>query len=114
MLPGQVLPDQLEPPAVDLITPVPLPEIPFGSSAEMEPVMPKNLKLDNQGGRIERNADTGILSFGGPVKISGDNGLELFADRVVVDAKAATATLEGNVSVYQGNLLQRGMYHLTR
>jgi LPS-assembly protein len=108
MLPGQVLPDQLEPPAVDLITPVPLPEIPFGSSAEMEPVMPKNLKLDNQGGRIERNADTGILSFGGPVKISGDNGLELFADRVVVDAKAATATLEGNVSVYQGNLLQRG------
>jgi len=105
---GQVLPGQDEPPAVDLITPVPLPDIPFGSPGAMEPVMPKDLKLDNQGGTIEHNADTGVLSLGGPVKISGDNGMELFADRVTVDSKAATATLEGNVSVYQGNLLQRG------
>jgi LPS-assembly protein len=105
---AQVLPDQGPPPPVDLITPVPAPEIPFGSPGALEPVMPKNLRIDNKGGTIERNAETGFFTFGGPIKISGDNGMEIFANRAVVDTKAATATLEGNVSIYQGNLLQRG------
>ena len=34
--------------------------------------------------------------------------MEAFADTALVDVNAKTATLEGNVSIYQGNILQRG------
>lgn len=115
---AQVLPNPAEPPpAVDTITPVPPPEIPIGAPGINEVAPPKNLNLSNLGGPISGDWNKGILSYGGPVKITGDNGLEVFADRAIVDLKAETATLEGNVSVYQGNLLQRGdkaVYHYER
>ena len=57
---AQVLPDPGQPPPVDTITPVPPPEIPFGSPGAMEPVMPKELKITNQGGKIEGNIETGV------------------------------------------------------
>ncbi len=113
---AQVLPDTGEPPIVDTITPVPPPEIPFGTEGAMEPVMPKELKINNQGGKIEGNIETGIR-LGGPVKIEGDNGLEVFSRTAVLDLKAKTVTLEGDVTVYQGNLMQRGeraVYHYER
>ena len=103
---GQLLPEGAVPPPVDLIQPVPAPEIPLGGVA-MSPALPENLKIDNQGGKIEGNLEEGIR-LGGPVKVQGDNGLEIFADRANVDLKAKSVTFEGNVSVYQGNLLQRG------
>lgn len=103
---AQVLPEPGAPPAVDTITPVPPPEIPLGSPGAMATAVPKNLKIQNSGG-IEFIKDVG-LKYGGPVKVTGDNGLEIFADQAIVDFKAETATLEGNVSVYQGNLMQRG------
>lgn len=95
-----------EPPPVDLIQPVPAPEIPFGEIAA-GPTLPENLKIDNQGGAIEGNLEDGIR-LGGPVKVTGDNGLEIFSDRANVDLKAKSVTFDGNVSVYQGNVLQRG------
>jgi LPS-assembly protein len=103
-------------PAVDTITPVPAPEIPFGSPGAMQPVMPKELKINNQGGKIEGDIETGVR-LGGPVKIEGDNGLEMFSDTATLDLKAKTVTLTGNVTVYQGNLMQRGeqaIYHYER
>ena len=102
---GQLLPEGAVPPPVDLIQPVPAPEIPLGG-VPMGPALPENLKIDNQGGKIEGNGDG--IRFGGPVKVQGDNGLEIFADRANVDLKAKSVTFEGNVSVYQGNILQRG------
>lgn len=113
---AQVLPDQNEPPVVDTITPVPAPEIPFGAPGVMAPVMPKELKISNFGGTIEGNIETG-LRLGGPVKIEGDNGLEVFSRTAVLDLKAKTVTLEGDVTVYQGNSMQRGeraVYHYER
>lgn len=104
---AQVLPDPSQPPPVDTITPVPPPEIPFGSPGAMEPVMPKELKITNQGGKIEGNIETGVR-LGGPIKIVGDNGLELFCNTALLDLKAKSVTLEGGVIVYQGNLMQRG------
>lgn len=103
----QVLPEPGTPPTVDTITPVPLPEIPFGSIAIMEPMIPKELNINNQGGTIEGNIETGIR-FGGPVKIVGDNGLEIFSDTAVLDLKQKSVTLIGGVSIYQGNTMQRG------
>jgi LPS-assembly protein len=104
---AQVLPQQDAPPAVDMITPVPPPEIPFGAPGEVQPTLPKDLKIENQGGAMEFIKDVGF-KMGGPVKITGDNGLEVFADTAIIDLKAESATLQGNVSVYQDNLLQRG------
>lgn len=101
-----VLPDGRDAPEVDLITPVPLPDLPPGSPNLLQPTMPKELKIDNQG-TVEGSIDTGVR-LGGPVKIVGDNGLEVFSDTAVVDLKEKSVTLEGRVSVYQGNTLQRG------
>lgn len=105
--PEPVLPDNAAPPAVDMITPVPAPVIGFGTQPDQMAAMPKDLKINNQGGKIEGNMETGIR-FGGPVKIEGDNGTEIFADTATLDLKAKTVLLEGNVSIYQGNILQRG------
>ena len=106
----EVLPDiaPVSPP-VDMITPVPAPVILFGVAAAANPVMPENLKIDNYGGgTIEGLQEVGFRFHGPGIKITGDNGLEIFSDSAVVDLKAQTATLEGHVSVYQGNVLQRG------
>lgn len=104
---GQILPEAAVPPPVDLIQPVPPPEIPLGGVIPEGPILPENLKINNRGGSIEGNLEDGIR-LGGPVKVEGDNGLEIFADRANVDLKAKSVTFEGNVSVYQGNILQRG------
>lgn len=105
---AQVLPEQAVPPPVDMITPVPAPEIPLGSPGALTPVMPKELKINNQGGSITGDLETGILRLGGPVQVEGDSGLEIFADTALLDTREKKVTLEGHVSVYQGNLLQRG------
>ncbi len=107
---AQVLPESsaVSPP-VDTITPVPAPEIPFGSPAAEAMKMPDNLKIDNYGGgTIVGSRDTGVRYAGPGIKVTGDNGMEIFADSAFWDIKAQTVTLEGNVSVYQGNILQRG------
>jgi len=100
------LPDEVIPPPVDLIEPVPAPDIPFGMENE-RPILPDNLKINNQEGSIEGNFEEGIR-LGGPVHVSGDNGLEIFANRAVVDLKGKSVLFDGDVSVYQGNVLQRG------
>ena len=107
---AQVLPEGAAVvPTVDTITPVPAPKIPFGSPGAVAPAMPKSLNISNLGGGpIEGIRDVGLRFVGPGVKITGDNGLEIFADSAVVDFKAQSVTLEGNVSVYQGNILQRG------
>ena len=105
---AQVLPPEGPAPAVDTITPVPAPEIPFGLPAAATPVMPKELKINNQGGTITGDLTTGQFHLGGPVRIEGDNGLETFSSSALLDTKEKKVILEGNVTVYQGNLMQRG------
>jgi LPS-assembly protein len=110
-----VLPDGEKTQTLDTITPVPLPGNLFGSPDLLQPAMPKELKIDNKG-LVEGSIDTGVR-LGGPVKIDGDNGLQIFSDTAVVNLKDKSVTLEGHVSVYQGNLLQRGrraMYYYER
>ncbi len=103
---AQVLPDSTSPPPVDTITPVPLPSIPYGAES-LNLDMPKELKIDNKGGKIEGDPKTGV-HLGGPIKVVGDNGMEMFSDTAVLDLKLKTVTLVGNVTVYQGDTMQRG------
>lgn len=105
---AQVLPDGSAATAVDTITPVPAPEIPFGATEATSLVMPKELKINNRGGAITGDLNTGQFHLGGPVKVEGDNGLEIFSDQATVDTKEKKVIFEGSVSVYQGNLMQRG------
>ncbi len=104
--PPQVLPDGSVGPAVDMITPVPAPEIAFGTQVAGMASLPENIKLTSSGpeGNIKEK-----ITFRGPVKLTGDNGLEIFSDKAVWDATAKSITFDGNVSVYQGNLVQRGI-----
>ena len=95
-----------DPLPVERIQPVPAPEIPIGESQEA-PTLPENLKIHNLGGTIEGNLEDGIR-LGGPVHISGDNGLEIFSKRATVDLKAKSVNFDEDVSVYQGSILQRG------
>ena len=103
---NDLLPVEAVPLPVDMIQPVPAPEIAIGEIS-MDQSLPEDLKIDNQGGTIEGNLEDGIR-FGGPVKVTGDNGLEIFSQRATVDLKAKSVTFEGRVSIYQGNTLQRG------
>lgn len=98
-----------------VISPVPPPEIPIGGRlGENQFELPENVNLRNMGGPIEGNPSQGWLTFGGPIKLTTDTGLEVFSDRAKLDSNAKTITLEGNVSIYQGDTLQRGkkaVYH---
>lgn len=116
VLVAQVLPEAGEPPLGDAIAPVEAPEIPIGPPELAGMEMPKQLNIFSTG-TIEVIKDVGVRYAGPGVKITGDNGMEIFSDSVVVDFKAKTATLDGNVVVYQGNMMQRGdraVYHYER
>ncbi len=107
---AQVLPEAAATsPQVDTITPVPPPEIPFGGEGAQALKMPDNLKIDNYGGgTISGDRDSGVRYAGPGIKVTGDNGMEIFSDSAVWDMQAETVTMEGHVSIYQGNILQRG------
>ena len=102
------------------------------------PDMPKNVAIRDLGPSTAYDAKTKIATFSGPFEASTENGmklrsekarwngteqkfyvdgavkmttaqgLEVFADHAVADTKTETITLTGDVSVYNGNLLQRG------
>jgi len=94
---------------VQTLAPVPAPEIHAATTVGLASEPPKNLTISNYGGGpIEGIKDVGLRYLGPGVKVTGDNGLEVFADRVTLDLLAKSATFEGRVSVYQGNILQRG------
>ena len=101
------------PDEVERIERVGAPKIPTGAGAADGLGMPDHLTIDNDGGEIVGNVETGI-TFSGPVKITGDNGLEAFAKKATLDLKKKTVVLEGDVSIYQGDVLNRGeraVYH---
>jgi LPS-assembly protein len=104
---AQVLPPPGPIPPVDTITPVPPPEIPIGGPELAMPTLPENVTISNLGDVISGDFETGIR-YGGPVKVTADNGLEIFARTAFWDIKAESITFQGDVSIYQGNLIQRG------
>lgn len=90
-----------------MITPVPAPEIDFGTQVEGMPTLPDFLKMTTEGGKLEYDANAKVFKYtGGSMVVRGDNGLEIFSDNATWTEKSIV--FEGNVSVYQGNALQRG------
>ena len=105
-----VLPEPVPPvpgAPVDMITPVPAPEIDFGTQVAGMPTLPDFLKMNTDGGKLEYDAKAKVFRYtGGSMVVRGDNGLEIFSDNATWTEKSIT--FQGNVSVYQGNALQRG------
>ena len=100
-----LLPDLTLSTSIDTITPVPSPDFP--PLANTGNPVPKELDIENLGGTISGNVREQII-LGGPVKIKGDNGLEVFADTATINLLNKSVTLTGNVAAYEANSLRRG------
>ncbi len=120
------------------VTPVPLPtDTDLIAAEDIAPAQPESVKLEMDGGAdytaetqtlvskgaIRAIADTGMtlsanrgrfegkskqVIVEGKVKLRTETGIEIFADKGVLDDAAKTVTLTGDVSIYQGQTLQRG------
>lgn len=135
---ADVLPHPGDPPAVDKIAPVAPPKLPFGDPTIPTPTKPKEVTISNLGGPITYDSTSGVLSYGGPIVVTTENGtrltaekavasrdektititgtvkmrtdtnVEIFSNEALINTDEKTITLTGDVSIYQGNTLQRG------
>ncbi|WP_035601089.1 LPS assembly protein LptD [Haloferula sp. BvORR071] len=110
----------------------------FPGATNQLPGTPKNLKIVRTGNTNTFDLVEQVYNFSGPFEVETDNGMklrsskavwkgkenkfyidgdvkmttkqgtEVFADHAVADTQTESVTLTGNVSVYRGNLLQRG------
>lgn len=95
-------------PPVDLITPVPPPEIPFADIGNTSPTLPPNVEIEFSGGATFSPDSGGYIN--GPIKLKGDGGLEVFANRAKYDPLCETILLEGNVRAYHNGIVQHGQH----
>lgn len=108
------------------------------NTAALIPDLPEGVKIKDYGNSTSYDIPTKVGIFGGPfeaitdngmtlrsdkarwngverkfyvdgsVKMTTKEGMEVFADHAVADANNSSVVLTGDVSVYQGNILQRG------
>ena len=134
----QAAPAAEEPVPIAPVESVPLPtDADMLVAEDIAPAQPESVKLEMDGGAdytadtqtlvskgaIRAVADTGMtlsanrgryegktkqVVVEGKVKLRTETGVEIFADNGVLDDAARTVTLSGDVSIYQGQTLQRG------
>lgn len=75
------------------------------SRGALEATADTGMTLAARQGRYETQA--GKIYFEGAVKLRTEKGSEILADRAVLNDAAQTVTLTGDVSIYQGQSLQR-------
>ncbi len=66
----------------------------------------KNINISSNTMAIKPNSD--LVEFEGFVKLFGDNGTQIFADKAVANIKTEILVLSGRVQVYQSSLLYFG------
>lgn len=138
LLAQDVLPDNGEPAPIAPVTPVPLPtDDDLLVAEDIAPEKPTSVDLTFDGGfdytaatktLVSRGAVTAVANTGmtlradsgrylgaesrlvlaGNIRLKTEKGVEVFADDAVLDDKAKTVTLTGDVSIYQGQTVQRG------
>jgi LPS-assembly protein len=95
-------------------SPVQIPPIPFqkdnnpATPHEVGVVMPTGLNIQIKGKITPVEGDLKRLEVTGPIELKTNRGEEVFADRALLDMEAQTYTLQGNVSVFYGPVIQRG------
>jgi LPS-assembly protein len=106
---GLLPPEEVKPPA-----PVEIPPVPFIPGAgpanpqEINTEMPEGLDIAIKGKitPVEGNLKKFLVT--GPIELKTNRGEEVFADRAELDLEAGTYTLLGNVSVFNGPMIQSG------
>lgn len=66
----------------------------------------KNVKINSN--TINFKPNSNLVQFDGFVKLFGDNGTQVFADRAVANIETEVITLTGRVQVYQSSILYFG------
>ncbi len=72
--------------------------------------MPDSLRIDNQGGAVNYNAQTRTLSYEGsgkPIHLVTDSGLDVSAAGITADMGRHRAILEGPLTIYQDESVTR-------
>jgi LPS-assembly protein len=102
-------PKPVTPPAPVEIPPVASrPDLPPANPQELNTQMPEGVDIAIKGKitPVEGNLKKFLVS--GPIELKTNRGEEVFADRAELDLESATYTLVGNVSVFNGPMIQRG------
>ncbi|MFY7816894.1 MAG: hypothetical protein ACOVRB_00875 [Akkermansiaceae bacterium] len=102
-------PTEVAPPPPVAIPPVSLtPNVPQGHPQEVNLEMPEGVDIAIQGKLTPLGSDGRKFLVSGPIELKTNRGEEVFADRAELDLESSTYTLLGNVSVFNGPMIQRG------
>ena len=108
--------DAVLPPSSPVVPPSPveIPPVPFQKDNnpayphEVGVVMPTGLNIQIKGKITPVEGNLKIFDVSGPIELKTNRGEEVFADRARLDLEAQTYTMQGNVSVFNGPVIQRG------
>ena len=75
---------------------------------ELVPAMPQNLRITGDDYATRWDAENELIHYKGDMQCRTDDGIQLFADDIVISLKDRCARFTGNVTVYQGTFLHRG------
>lgn len=102
-------PNPVAPPAPVEIPPVPsLPDIAPPNPQELNKQMPSGVDIAIKGKITPVAGNLKKFLVTGPIELKTNSGEEVFADRAELDLETSTYTLLGNVSVFNGPMIQRG------
>jgi LPS-assembly protein len=102
-------PNAVAPPAPVEIPPVPsLPDLAPPNAQEINTQMPTGVDIAIKGKITPVAGNLKKFLVSGPIELKTNSGEEVFADRAELDLETGTYTLLGNVSVFNGPMIQRG------
>lgn len=102
-------PKAVTPPAPVVIPPVPfLPDFNPANPQDVNTQTPTGLGIEIKGKITPIGGNLKKFLVSGPIELKTNRGEEVFADRAELDLEASTYTLIGNVSVFNGPMIQRG------
>ncbi len=79
-----------------------------GDPFNLVPAMPRNLRIIGDDYETRWDAEKELILYHGNMQCRTNNGIQLFADDIVINLQGKFVRFTGNVSVYQGAILHRG------
>ncbi|MCH2063170.1 MAG: LPS assembly protein LptD [Roseibacillus sp.] len=79
-----------------------------GNPFTLVPAMPKNLRIIGENYETKWDMEKELILYQGNMQCRTNNGIQLFADNIVINLKEKFVRFTGNVAVYQGAILHRG------
>ena len=79
-----------------------------GDPFTLVPTMPECLRIIGEDYETRWDAKKELILYHGNMQCRTNNGIQLFADDIVINLQGKFVRFTGNVSVYQGAILHRG------